>query len=74
MKTDLPPSHDRRDPKLIAGLIALVLANTLHFLLPRLGFAAPDGFDFIQGTLIGIAIALLLWSVITTTRQRTLCD
>ena len=74
MKTHLPQNTRRRDPKLILGLVALVLANSLHFLLPRLGLGtATDGFDFVQGALMGIAIGLLIWSVVTSTRSRTTC-
>ena len=74
MKTHLPQNTRRRDPKLILGLVALVLANSLHYALPRLGLGPmSDGFDLVQGTLMGIAIGLLIWSVVTSTRSRTTC-
>ena len=62
------PQTRRRDPKLIAGLVVLALANTMHYMLPRLGLGELDGIDFITGALMGLSIGLLLWSVATSRR------
>ena len=75
MNLHLPHSSRRRDPKLIVGLFALAIANSIHYFLPRLGLGTTsDGFDFIQGSLMGIAIALLIWSIATNARKRSTCD
>jgi hypothetical protein len=65
------PRNNFRNPKWFAGLSLLVIANVVHYLVPRLGVGQTDSLDFIQGTLTGAAIALLLWSIITTARPRS---
>ncbi len=69
MNFHLPPKK-RLDPKLFAGLVLLAIANSAHFLFPRLGFGGMDRFDFVQGLLMGAAIGLLLWSVVGSRRRR----
>ncbi|MFL6373473.1 MAG: hypothetical protein ACJ73D_02290 [Pyrinomonadaceae bacterium] len=72
MNLHLPRNHfNFRDPKWVAGLSLLVIANVVHYLVPRLGIRPTDSLDFVQGTLTGAAIGLLLWSLITTSRPRT---
>ncbi|MBV9242627.1 MAG: hypothetical protein JO314_11525 [Acidobacteria bacterium] len=74
MKTGLPHHNGRRDPKLIVGLFALAVANSLHYLLPRFFAVSTDGFDFVYGAMMGIAIGLLIWFVATNGRRRDLRD
>ena len=68
---DSENSHNKRkrDPFLIAGLIDLVFANVVHYVLPRFGLWKTDGFDLFWGVLMGIGIGLLLISIIRSTRR-----
>ena len=58
------PRKNRLDPKLFGGLVLLAVANSAHYLLPRLGLGGIDSLDFVHGSLIGAAIGLLLWSLV----------
>jgi hypothetical protein len=60
------------DPKpvLRIGLVFLALGAAWPRLLPVTGNLGPDAIDGIRGLLLGLAIGLILWSVLLSKRLR----
>ena len=51
------------------GMLFLVFANLARFFLPRVAVLSENLADGITGFFFGVAISLLLWSVIRRSRQ-----
>ena len=62
----------RVDPKpvLAIGMVFLALAFAWPRLLPVTGNLGTDAIDGIRGLLMGLAIGLILWSVLLSSRLR----
>ena len=57
-------------PLLAMGMVFLALAAAWPRLLPVTGNLGTDAIDGIRGLLMGLAIGLILWSVLLSSRLR----
>ncbi len=60
---------ERTNALLCLGMLFLVFANLARFFLPRVAVLSEDLADGLTGFFFGVAISLLLWSVVRRSRQ-----